>query len=201
MRKRSLLSRCPTYFSSRVQRIPENFVTRERWKINIVDYTRGSPMTSMGTVFGINHQGMVIPIWLVLRLVTCSLEPVQRLGYGAGQSGIRNPAAARDVSLLQNVQRPAPRPTSIGYRGSLPEVKLPGCQVDQSPPSSTKVKNGWSCTPAPPTCLHSLYWDFTFRYFCNPSPFRLTQKFELPKQSTKTYAITGCNIYTDVKRL
>jgi hypothetical protein len=58
----------------------------------------------MGTVFGIKHQGMVIPIRLVLCLVTCSLERVTATRLGAGQSGVRNPAEAREGSLLQNIQ-------------------------------------------------------------------------------------------------
>jgi hypothetical protein len=35
-------------------------------------------------------------------------------------------------------------------------VKWPGCEVDNSPPSSDKVKNTWSYTSTPPICLHGM---------------------------------------------
>jgi hypothetical protein len=36
-----------------------------------------------------------------------------------------------------------------GYCDSLPAVKQPGCEVNNSPPSSAKVKNEWSYTSTP----------------------------------------------------
>jgi len=35
-------------------------------------------------------------------------------------------------------------------------VKWLGCEVDHSLPSSAKVKNAWSCTPAPLIHLHGM---------------------------------------------
>ena len=54
----------------------------------------------------------------------------------------------------------------IGYRGSLPEVKLPGCDVHQWPPCSAEVKNEWNYVSAILLCLHGMERDsctlFTF---------------------------------------
>jgi len=38
-------------------------------------------------------------------------------------------------------------------------VKVPGCQVDHSPPSSAKDKNGWSYTSTFPIRFHSVDID------------------------------------------
>jgi len=35
-------------------------------------------------------------------------------------------------------------------------VKQPGCEVDYSSPYRAEVKNEWSYTSAPPTCLHDV---------------------------------------------
>jgi hypothetical protein len=43
-----------------------------------------------------------------------------------------------------------------GYRGSFPDIKRPGREVNHKPPSSTEVKNGWSCTSALPIYLHGV---------------------------------------------
>ena len=43
-----------------------------------------------------------------------------------------------------------------GYRGYLSGVKRPGPEVDHSSVSRAEVKNKWSYTSAPRTCLHSL---------------------------------------------
>jgi hypothetical protein len=43
-----------------------------------------------------------------------------------------------------------------GYRGSLSGVKRPGREVNDSPPCSAEIKNEWSYTSIPPTCLHGL---------------------------------------------
>jgi hypothetical protein len=37
----------------------------------------------------------------------------------------------------------------------------------QSTPSSTEVKNGWSCTSVSPICLHGVDSDFTVYIFVN----------------------------------
>jgi len=41
-------------------------------------------------------------------------------------------------------------------RALTPEVKWPGCEADQSLPSTAKVRNAWCYTSTPPTCLHNV---------------------------------------------
>jgi hypothetical protein len=71
----------------------------------------------------------------------------------AEQSGVRIDVRARDVSVLQNVQADSgadPTSSSVGT-GFLPTVvKLPGGEVNQSPPSNVEVKYNWSHSSAPP---------------------------------------------------
>jgi len=43
---------------------------------------------------------------------------------------------------------------SGAHPASYPGVRLPGCEVDHSPPSSSKVKNAWSYTSTSPIRLH-----------------------------------------------
>jgi len=38
----------------------------------------------------------------------------------------------------------------------MPEVKWPGHEADHSPPSSAKVKEGWSYSTTPPVDLHGM---------------------------------------------
>jgi len=45
-----------------------------------------------------------------------------------------------------------------GYQGSFLWVKLLGHGVDHPPPSSTGVKNEFSCTSVPLLCLHGMFW-------------------------------------------
>jgi hypothetical protein len=71
----------------------------------------------------------------------------------AGRSGVRIPARASELYLLQNVQTCGGAPTNLlfsGYRDSFPLVKRSGCGIDHSPPSSDEVKNKWSYTSVPP---------------------------------------------------
>jgi len=51
-----------------------------------------------------------------------------------------------------------------GYLASFPVVKWVGHEVDHSHPSNAKVKNEWSCTSAPPICLH-LWMVATLPFF------------------------------------
>jgi hypothetical protein len=44
----------------------------------------------------------------------------------------------------------------MGTRDCFPGLKQPGSEADNSPPSSAKVKNAWSCTSTPPICLHGV---------------------------------------------
>jgi hypothetical protein len=51
-----------------------------------------------------------------------------------------------------------PNHLSSGYLGGvlLRGVRRPGCEADDLPPSSTEVKNAWSCTSTPPALLHGM---------------------------------------------
>ena len=79
-------------------------------------------------------------------------------------SWVRIPERARDV--LQNRTHwlwGPPRHLLKGYRSCLAGVKRSGRDVDHSPPPSAGVKNQWSHTSLPPTCLHGVVKDrFTF---------------------------------------
>jgi hypothetical protein len=44
----------------------------------------------------------------------------------------------------------------MGTGGSFSRGKRPGCETDNSPPSSAKVKNAWSYTSTPPIRLHGV---------------------------------------------
>jgi hypothetical protein len=68
-----------------------------------------------------------------------------------------NPGGRQKLSVLHKQSGPAVRPS--GYRGSHPGVKRPGREADQSPPSSTDIKNRWSHTSAPPTRRHGAERD------------------------------------------
>ena len=83
---------------------------------------------------------------------------------GNGRSGIRISAGVGDLfSKTVHTGTLAPLGLQfIGYRASFPGQKRPGHEVYNSVPSSTEVKNGWSCTC---TLLHALMaWAGTF--FC-----------------------------------
>jgi hypothetical protein len=76
-----------------------------------------------------------------------------------------NPARGHRFSLLQNrpgrLWGPA-SPLSSSYRVPSPELKLPGSEIDQSPPSIAEV-NEWSYTSAPPIRLQGVDRNnFTF---------------------------------------
>jgi hypothetical protein len=75
------------------------------------------------------------------------------MGWAAG---VRFLARVKDLSLTHSVQtgygaHPAFYPINTG--GSFPWVKLPGIEIDHSPPSSAEVKNGRAIYPLPR--LHS----------------------------------------------
>jgi hypothetical protein len=87
-------------------------------------------------------------------LITSSLVSiVTRLR--AGRSGFDfRWGQRRDVLLFAT----APRHT-VGYVGTWGFslwIKLPGREPDHSPPSSAEVKNAWSYTSIPATCLHGV---------------------------------------------
>jgi hypothetical protein len=51
---------------------------------------------------------------------------------------------------------PTQPPTQWVLAVLIPGVKRPGREADHSPPSRVEVKNVWSYTSAPPTCLHDV---------------------------------------------
>jgi hypothetical protein len=53
-------------------------------------------------------------------------------------------------------------PVSMGTGCSSLEVKQPGSTADDSPLSSTVVKNEWNYTSTLPICLYGVYRDFIF---------------------------------------
>jgi hypothetical protein len=64
------------------------------------------------------------------------------------------------IFLFNTVSRPALGPTQPTIQwvpGILSlGVKRPGREADHSPPSSAEIKNEWSYTSTPPTCLHGV---------------------------------------------
>jgi hypothetical protein len=94
----------------------------------------------------------------------------------------------------------APEVLSLG-------VKQVECEADHSPPPSAKVKNVWSYTSTPPTCLHSMVLSykkkkprdyFTFYTFIWTAPIsnHLSYSFILYLSS-----ISSSQIYTFVPSL
>jgi hypothetical protein len=81
---------------------------------------------------------------------------------GVGQSGIRTPAEAKDFPFLQNVQTGSgahPASYSMSTWGSCSGCEAEGHEAAHSPPSRAEVKNKWSYTCTPHTCLHSVHED------------------------------------------
>jgi hypothetical protein len=52
-------------------------------------------------------------------------------------------------------------------KNSFPGAKQLGHEGDNTLSSSAEVKNDWSCTPAPPVCLHGVARDI-FTFICTP---------------------------------
>ena len=72
---------------------------------------------------------------------------------------MESPTRSRYFSFhLKSQTGPGAHPASysVGAEGSSLEVKRQGYEVDQSPPTSVEVKNEWSYTVTPPTCLHGV---------------------------------------------
>jgi predicted transglutaminase-like protease len=71
----------------------------------------------------------------------------------ARQSRVRNLAEERDFFCSEKDTEQVWGPSYIlcsGYRGSLPSVKWPERDVEESPPSNVEVTKKWSCTSNPP---------------------------------------------------
>jgi hypothetical protein len=84
----------------------------------------------------------------------------------------------------------------MGTGGSLPGVKRLGLEVNHSPSPSAKVKNEWSTTSTPPTCLHGVDREnFTFTSF-------LTSALPKGQGSASCYESfnTGQKDFADLRR-
>jgi len=70
-----------------------------------------------------------------------------------------NPGRAKRSFSSPKMPRPALGPTQPPIqwvRGSLLELKWLRNEVAHLPPSSTEVKNAWSCTFTPHVCFHGV---------------------------------------------
>ena len=79
-----------------------------------------------------------------------------------------NPGRSKKMSLFSKSPDRLWGPPSLlsnWYRCYFPGVKRPRRDVDHAPPSSTEVKNEWSYTSTPPTCLHDAHRG-TFTFTC-----------------------------------
>jgi hypothetical protein len=76
----------------------------------------------------------------------------------AGQSCVRIQLETRGY-MFSKTSRLVWEPTSLPfnvYWGCFQGVKWMGREVDHSPPSSAKAKNGWSNISTPTVCLHGM---------------------------------------------
>jgi len=82
-------------------------------------------------------------------------------------TGVQFPAGEEIFFLFGTMSRLALQLTWLPVQ-CVPRVNQPGCEAEYSPPSSTEVKNMWSCTSTSPyvfiaLCLmkHKDYFTFT----------------------------------------
>jgi hypothetical protein len=69
---------------------------------------------------------------------------------------VSNPGRGKRFSSSPKPSSPAlwpPPPPQLSVEW-VPDMKLPGPEVNHSPPSSAEVKNVWSSTSTPLICLH-----------------------------------------------
>jgi len=81
------------------------------------------------------------------------------------------PAEERELSLLRKVHTGSgdnPLPPSFLFTGFLVSflgIKNLEYEADHSPPTNTEVKNEWSYTSTPATCLHAMHRvSFSFNF-------------------------------------
>ena len=77
----------------------------------------------------------------------------------SGRSEVRIQAREKYFYLFSETSRPSlgpNQPPINGHRGSFQAVQRPGRDVQRSLPSSAEVKNKWSYTFTPSTCLHGV---------------------------------------------
>jgi hypothetical protein len=69
-----------------------------------------------------------------------------------GRSGVRIPEGVRHFLFSKSADRlwGPPSPLFKGCPSSFQEVKRPGREVDNSPPSTAVIKDGWSYTSSVP---------------------------------------------------
>jgi hypothetical protein len=110
-----------------------------------------------------------------------------------GRSGDRIPRERR-IFLFSKTAQTAPGAHPASYSigtGVLPGLKLLERDTDHSPPSSSQVKNEWSCTSTPPICPHCMDRDeFNLYTYCLPL-YRTAQAvcYSNAQYSTVQYSI------------
>jgi hypothetical protein len=78
------------------------------------------------------------------------------------------------------------------YRCYFLGIKRPRRDVDHAPPSSTEVKNEWSYTSTPPTCLHDAHRG-TFTVTCTiPKPNRYYCRYTVNRSVFVTQSDRTC---------
>jgi hypothetical protein len=67
----------------------------------------------------------------------------------------------------------------MGTGDSFPRGKLPGCEADHSPPSSTEIKNAWSYTSTSPEVFspHIQWWQCITGWVCAGLKSELISKY------------------------
>jgi len=70
-----------------------------------------------------------------------------RVNLQAGRTEVRILVAARNISILQNIQ--VGFVAHVWVLSSSLEAKRPECLADHLPPYSGQVQNEWSCPPIP----------------------------------------------------
>jgi len=67
--------------------------------------------------------------------------------------GFKSQQSNNGIFYIQTGSGVYPASYPLGTRSFYPGVKPPGFEADQTPPSSTEVKNVWSYTSTAPVCL------------------------------------------------
>jgi len=80
------------------------------------------------------------------------------LGYSLDDPGFES-QRGQNIFIFSKTSILALWPTQTSLQGVLwffPGVKASGREVDRSPPSSAEVRNEWSFTSTPHTCIHGV---------------------------------------------
>ena len=103
--------------------------------------------------------GLPKPLQMLKRQTPIVLS-VWRLATGWAVRGSN--AGRKKICLLQNRQdRLQTYPSLLfnGHVGSFPVIQRPRSEVGHSSTPSAEIKNEWSYTSAPSTCIHSVDWN------------------------------------------